>query len=180
MTVMVAASPCAIVISTPATVLSAIGNGARRGVLFKGGIHVENAATVKVIAFDKTGTLTAGKPEVTTMRLFDGEEVNARTQRGDGAPDPILRPGVFALNAEDDLLRLAAAVEARSEHPLAKSVVTEAEKRGIVIPEVTHFQSVAGLGVRGSVHDPRWARSTSTSATRATSPILRATATWRR
>ena len=154
MTVMVAASPCAIVISTPATVLSAIGNGARRGVLFKGGIHVENAATVKVIAFDKTGTLTAGKPEVTTMRLFDGEEVNARTQRGDGAPDPILRPGVFALNAEDDLLRLAAAVEARSEHPLAKSVVTEAEKRGIVIPEVTHFQSVAGLGVRGSVHDP--------------------------
>lgn len=132
MTVMVAASPCAIVISTPATVLSAIGNGARRGVLFKGGIHVENAATVKVIAFDKTGTLTIGKPEVTTIRITDEEE---------------------AVGA-DDLLRLAAAVEARSEHPLAKAVVARAEAGGIEIPEVTNFQSVAGQGVRGTVHDP--------------------------
>src|SRR5690606_38984159 len=111
--------------------------------------------TVKVIAFDKTGTLTVGKPEVTTVRLFNGdEESNAKAQRRKGATDDPLRPGVLALSSETDLLRLAAAVEARSEHPLAKSVVTEAEKRGITIPEVTHFQSVAGLGVRGSVHDP--------------------------
>jgi Cd2+/Zn2+-exporting ATPase len=154
MTVMVAASPCAIVISTPATVLSAIGNGARRGVLFKGGVYVENAATVKVIAFDKTGTLTAGKPEVTTVRLFDGQEINAKTPRREGATDPSLRPGIFALNSEDDLLRLAAAVEARSEHPLAKAVVARAAAREIAIPEVTHFQSIAGQGVRGTVLDP--------------------------
>jgi Cd2+/Zn2+-exporting ATPase len=155
MTVMVAASPCAIVISTPATVLSAIGNGARRGVLFKGGIHVENAATVKVVAFDKTGTLTLGKPEVTTVRLFeDSEESNAKTRRRKDAKNISLRPGVIALNSEVDLLRLAAAVEARSEHPLAKAVVAEAEKQGIAIAETTHFQSIAGQGVRGTVIDP--------------------------
>ncbi|HLF88222.1 MAG TPA: heavy metal translocating P-type ATPase, partial [Anaerolineales bacterium] len=67
MTLMVAASPCALVISTPATVLSAIGNGARRGILFKGGVYVERAAGIKVIAFDKTGTLTIGKPKVTDV-----------------------------------------------------------------------------------------------------------------
>jgi Cd2+/Zn2+-exporting ATPase len=150
MTVMVAASPCAIVISTPATVLSAIGNGARRGVLFKGGIHVENAATVKVIAFDKTGTLTAGKPEVTTVRLFDGDRASDdRRQTTDHANSAVVR-GPWS---DVDLLRLAAAVEARSEHPLAKAVVAEASKRGIDIPEVTHFQSIAGQGVRGSVLD---------------------------
>lgn len=145
MTVMVAASPCAIVISTPATVLSAIGNGARRGVLFKGGIHVENAATVKVIAFDKTGTLTAGKPEVTTVRVTS-DELRMTSEDGASGRSPAIR--------SDDLIRLAAAVEARSEHPLARAVVAEAERRGINIPEVTHFQSTAGQGVRGSVHDP--------------------------
>ena len=154
MTVMVAASPCAIVISTPATVLSAIGNGARRGVLFKGGIHVENAATVKVIAFDKTGTLTVGKPEVTTIRPFESQaELNARTQGRQDAIEEPLRLGVLALNS-DDLLRLAAAVEAHSQHPLARAIVARAEKDGVAIPEITHFQSVAGLGVRATVHDP--------------------------
>ena len=145
MTVMVAASPCAIVISTPATVLSAIGNGARRGVLFKGGVYVENAATVKVIAFDKTGTLTAGKPEVTTVRVTSDALRVTSEERGRGRSPAV---------SSDDLLRLAAGVEARSEHPLARAVVAEAGKRGIDIPEVTHFQSIAGQGVRGSVHDP--------------------------
>ncbi len=123
---MVAASPCALVISTPASILSAIGNGARTGVLFKGGAHVESAAGVKVVAFDKTGTLTEGKPQVTD---------------------------VYSLQAqgENDLLALAAAVESRSEHPLAKAIVKAAERQGLALSEPSDFQAEAGLGVRARV-----------------------------
>jgi Zn2+/Cd2+-exporting ATPase len=158
MTVMVAASPCAIVISTPATVLSAIGNGARRGVLFKGGVYVENAATIKVIAFDKTGTLTLGEPRVTDVRLFVEEATNAKAQRRKEEKVAALRPGGLALDSTEDLLRLAAAVEARSEHPLAKAVVAHTGAQGIEPPESSHFQSIAGQGVRGTVHDPVFGR----------------------
>ncbi|MCA9872832.1 MAG: cadmium-translocating P-type ATPase, partial [Anaerolineales bacterium] len=129
MTLMVAASPCAIVISTPATVLSAIGNGARKGVLFKGGVYVERAAEIKVIAFDKTGTLTQGKPQVTDVVVCDAH--------WDGD--------------ESDLLRLAAAVEAKSEHPLAEAIVAFAQKRGLELPDATEFHSETGLGVRAAV-----------------------------
>ncbi|VAW42079.1 Lead, cadmium, zinc and mercury transporting ATPase; Copper-translocating P-type ATPase [hydrothermal vent metagenome] len=127
MTVMVAASPCALVISTPATVLSAIGNGARRGILFKGGVYVENAATIKVIAFDKTGTLTQGDPQVTDIvTLADGRSQN-------------------------DLLALAAAVEAKSEHPLAQATVKAAQKRDLTWAEAVDFQATTGLGVEATV-----------------------------
>ncbi|MFO7539422.1 MAG: heavy metal translocating P-type ATPase [Chloroflexota bacterium] len=128
MTIMVAASPCAIVISTPATVLSAIGNGARRGILFKGGIYVEAAAGIKVIAFDKTGTLTAGKPEMTDLIRLD-ESIS-----------------------QEELLTLTAAVEARSEHPLAQAVVRAAEMDGLTLPEATEFNSEVGLGVEAVVN----------------------------
>ncbi|HYF65303.1 MAG TPA: HAD-IC family P-type ATPase, partial [Herpetosiphonaceae bacterium] len=94
MALMVVASPCALVISIPAAVLSAMASAARRGVLFKGGAHLEAAAHIKVVAIDKTGTLTLGRPEVTTVQPL-GE------------------------HSADELLALAAAVEARSEHPLA-------------------------------------------------------------
>ncbi|WP_420642247.1 heavy metal translocating P-type ATPase [Candidatus Leptofilum sp.] len=127
MTVMVAASPCAIVISTPATVLSAIGNGARRGILFKGGIYVENAATIKVVAFDKTGTLTQGEPEVTDILPLNGQI------------------------GENDLLALAAAVEAKSEHPLAQATVKAAQKQNLSWPEATDFEATTGQGVRATV-----------------------------
>ena len=122
MTILVAASPCAIVISTPATVLSAIGNGAKRGVLFKGGVYVENAATIKVIAFDKTGTLTIGEPQVTDIVPLSGV-------------------------SEEELLALATAVEAKSEHPLAQATIDAAKARQLDIPEVTDFQSITGKGV---------------------------------
>ena len=126
MTLLVAASPCALVISTPATVLSAIGNGAKRGILFKGGAYVENAATVKVIAFDKTGTLTIGEPEVTDIVPL--AEMDA-----------------------DAVLQLAAAVEAKSEHPLAHAAVRAAKAKGLMIPETAAFQAVTGKGVWGDV-----------------------------
>lgn len=129
MTIMVAASPCAIVISTPATVLSAIGNGAKRGVLFKGGVYVENAATVKVIAFDKTGTLTIGEPQVTNV-------IPCKAWEG----------------GEEGLLSLAAAVEHKSEHPLAQAVVETATERQLAIPEATAFQATTGKGVRAIVN----------------------------
>jgi Cd2+/Zn2+-exporting ATPase len=128
MTLMVAASPCALVISTPATVLSAIGNGARKGILFKGGVYVEKAAEIKVIAFDKTGTLTEGKPQVTDIRLVDQ-----------------------ALN-ETDLLALAGAVESRSEHPLAQAVLRAAQSRNLELAEATAFRAYAGLGVQAVVN----------------------------
>lgn len=129
MTLMVAASPCAIVISTPATVLSAIGNGARRGVLFKGGVYVEQAAGIKVLAFDKTGTLTEGKPRVTDVVVCDD------CWQGD----------------EADLLRLVASVESKSEHPLAQAIVTAAQSRELTLSEVTEFRSETGLGVLAMV-----------------------------
>ncbi len=129
MTLMVAASPCALVISTPATVLSAIGNGAKKGVLFKGGAYVEKAAEIKVIAFDKTGTLTKGRPEVTDVVVCD------RNWEG----------------GEDNLLALAAAVEAKSEHPLAAAIVAAAQARDLSWNDATAFHSETGMGVYATV-----------------------------
>jgi len=128
---LVAASPCALVVSTPATVLSAIGNGASRGILFKGGVHVEQCGQVKAIAFDKTGTLTTGKPVVTSLIVTD------RDWAGD----------------EDDLLQLAASVESRSEHPLALAILRRADEKGLERLPVEQFQASAGLGVRARVED---------------------------
>jgi Cd2+/Zn2+-exporting ATPase len=129
MTLMVAASPCALVISTPATVLSAIANGARKGVLFKGGVYVEEAATIKVIAFDKTGTLTQGKPQLTDAISLDENDPSG-----------------------EKMLALAASVEARSEHPLAQAIVAAAKQKELPINEAQEFQSASGRGVWGRVN----------------------------
>ena len=127
MTVMVVASPCALIISTPATILSAIGGAARRGVLFKGGAHLERTAGVQTIVFDKTGTLTEGKPRVTDV--FGAES--------------------------DDLLSMAAAVETKSEHPLAQAIVEECKRRGLPISECAGFQSISGEGASGTINGRR-------------------------
>ncbi len=136
MTVMVVASPCALVISTPATILSAIGNGARRGILFKGGVHLEQAAGIRAIAFDKTGTLTEGKPRVTDIIVTPASETNDWSGR------------------ESDLLALAAAVEAKSEHPVAHAIVNEAKARGLEaqLPQSEGFIARPGLGVSATIN----------------------------
>ncbi len=128
MTLMVAASPCAIVISTPATVLSAIANGARRGILFKGGAFVEKAAEIRVVALDKTGTLTEGDPRVTDVIPCGPADID-----------------------ESTLLALAGAVELKSEHPLAQAIVAAAQARQVTLPAAVDFLSETGQGVRADV-----------------------------
>ena len=139
MTVMVVASPCALVISTPATVLSAIGGAARRGILIKGGSHLEHTAQVSIVAFDKTGTLTVGRPTVT-------EIVDA--QGAHKLDDPV--PENLA-----SLLASAAALESKSEHPLATAIVKSATALKLELPEATDFQSTAGKGAEATVNDAR-------------------------
>lgn len=123
---LVAATPCGLALGTPAAVLAGIARAARKGVLIKGGEHLENLGAVKAIALDKTGTLTEGRPEVTHV-----------------AP----APGVELI----ELLGVAAAVEARSQHPLAQAVVRKAKETGLQLPEAGELQSVTGKGVTSSV-----------------------------
>ncbi len=125
MVLLVAASPCAVVIGAPAVMLSAIARGAMQGVLFKGGRQLELTGQVEVMAFDKTGTLTLGRPTV----------------------EAIWTTGID----ENELLRLAAAVERGSEHHLAAAVVGEANRRDIQIPSTTEFESHTGRGVHAHV-----------------------------
>ena len=130
MTLLVVASPCALVISIPAAVLSAIAGGARDGILFKGGITLEQAAAVRVVALDKTGTLTEGKPRVTDVVPL-GQENGAA------------------------VLGLAAAVEVRSEHHLGKAVVEAAGERGLPVVPAEEIETFPGRGIRGVVQGRR-------------------------
>lgn len=127
----VAAAPCALVISIPITMVAALGTGARKGVLIKGGVYVEELAKISVVALDKTGTLTKGEPEVTDIIL---------AKAGSGVPAD-----------SNALLAIAAAVERHSEHPLARAIVRHAEKAGIVAPAAAAFRALPGAGAEATV-----------------------------
>ena len=146
---LVVACPCALVVSTPVTLISAISNGARHGVLFKGGAFLEELSRVRVIAFDKTGTITRGQPAVVGVHAANCNEETANNElrmtntEVDGQP----------CEACDDVLALAAAVERRSEHPLAGAVMAEADARGVSDRYAsTDVAALTGRGISGQVN----------------------------
>jgi Zn2+/Cd2+-exporting ATPase len=123
---LIVACPCSLVISIPVAVVSAVGRAAREGVLIKGGQALEDLARVKTVAIDKTGTLTAGSPELADTVILDGQSAEAA-------------------------LALVAAVERRSEHPLAESLVRAARARGLEIGEPEAFKALPGRGVLAQI-----------------------------
>ena len=123
---LVVASPCALVASIMPATLAAISNGARKGVLFKGGVHLEHLGSLKAIAFDKTGTLTNGKPVVTDFYVRDGA-------------DP------------DETLAILASIESQSNHPLAVAITNYAIDKGITLERNLQIEDVPGHGIRAFV-----------------------------
>ena len=123
---LVIACPCALVISTPVSIVAALAGAARNGVLIKGGAHLERLAAVRAVAFDKTGTLTRGQPQVTGVLPFDG--ATAR-----------------------EVLEAAAALESRSGHPVAQAIVRHAEEAGLRPGAPARFEALHGLGAEGTV-----------------------------
>ena len=127
--VLVVGCPCALVVSTPVAVVTAIGNAAKNGVLIKGGIYLEETGHLKAIAFDKTGTLTKGVPAVTDILTFSGEQ--------------------------NELLLITAAIEKGSQHPLASAIMRKAEESGLKFNDVSveEFHSITGKGVKAKVNN---------------------------
>ncbi|PZX03867.1 Cd2+/Zn2+-exporting ATPase [Psychrobacillus insolitus] len=126
--VLVVGCPCALVVSTPVAIVTAIGNAAKQGVLIKGGIHLEEIGRLQAIAFDKTGTLTKGYPEVTYVEA----------------------------EFKDDFIQKVMSIETYSQHPLAKAIVKYGAKSHMHPVEVDDFQSVTGKGAEGSVDGENW------------------------
>ncbi|MDQ0857393.1 heavy metal translocating P-type ATPase [Bacillus sp. V2I10] len=131
--VLVVGCPCALVISTPVSIVTAIGNAARNGVLIKGGIYLEELSRIKAVAFDKTGTLTKGAPVVTDFE--------------------VLQSGI----SENDLFKLVSALEYRSQHPLASAFIKKAEQQELDYKSliVEDFTSLTGKGIKGKI-DHEW------------------------
>ena len=128
---LVIACPCALVIATPVTVVSALANAARRGVLVKGGVYLENARRLKAVALDKTGTLTEGKPVLVASEILSKTELSAH------------------------VLRAAAALSAQSDHPVSRAVAQGLASQDVTASEVTQFIDRPGSGVEGVVSGQR-------------------------
>jgi Cd2+/Zn2+-exporting ATPase len=128
MLLLVASSPCALALGTPATVLAGIGQAARNGVLIKGGLHLENLGSLQVIAFDKTGTLTEGRFSVTDTLLENAED-------------------------DEELLSLCGSVEQQSNHPIAVAIVEAAKEKGVEFQQVEAMENIVGMGVKSSYQE---------------------------
>ncbi len=126
MTLMVVASPCALVLSIPSAILASIARGARHGILFRGGAALERLADVDVVALDKTGTLTTGELSVERIESFPA-------------------------GREREVLEMAGALEAKSQHPIARAILRRARADGLALPEVEDFRSITGQGLKGSL-----------------------------
>ncbi|MDD5434092.1 MAG: cation-translocating P-type ATPase [Nitrospira sp.] len=124
--VLVVSCSCGIALSIPVSVVAAIANAARHGVLIKGGAYIEKASSIRAVAFDKTGSLTSGKPVITDIISFGDIK-------------------------EDELMSLAASMESRSEHILANTIINFALKKGIHIKEVEVFEAIPGMGAKGLI-----------------------------
>ena len=129
--VLVVGCPCALVISTPISIVSAIGNAAKHGVLIKGGIHLEEMGSLKTIAFDKTGTLTKGVPALTDYKVLDSDTNGT------------------------ELMSIVSALENRSQHPLASAIIKKADSMNADYNNIVinHFSSITGRGIQGDVNN---------------------------
>ena len=127
---LVAAAPCALIMSTPIAMAAGIGSAGKRGILIKGGAHLEHLGTIRVVAFDKTGTLTHGKPAVTDIVTFNG--------------------------SESELLSIAAGLEHFSEHPLARAILDKAASVGAVPADAGDFEALTGAGAKAVIQGVTW------------------------
>jgi Cu+-exporting ATPase len=134
-TVLVIACPCAMGLAVPTAVMVATGRGAASGILIKGGEALQRLEKINTVVLDKTGTITAGRPQVTDILLGRRDSTGPEQET----------------YAEEDVIRLAAALERASEHPLAEAVVRYAQERGLSLPQPEEFESLTGLGVAGIV-----------------------------
>ena len=161
--VLVIACPCALGLATPTAVMVGTGKGAENGVLVRDGAALETAHTLQTIVLDKTGTITEGRPAVTDVVATRALAAAAVAVAGDG--DPSAAAGAAPANgartaaattdagdpAGDELLRLVAAAELGSEHPIGEAIVRAAQERGLGVPEADAFEATAGHGVRATV-----------------------------
>jgi Cu+-exporting ATPase len=136
-TVLVIACPCAMGLAVPTAVMVATGRGAHFGILIKGGEALQRLEKIDTVVLDKTGTITAGRPQVTDVLLASLDDGGARAQN--------------MPSDENRLIRVAAALEHASEHPLGEAVVRYAQQRGLNLPRAEQFESLTGYGVAGIV-----------------------------